>query len=344
MQEKHNPRLYLAPMQGYTDTVFRNTYARFFDGLDIAVTPFISTIRSKKIREKHVKSVLPELNQTMPLIPQLMSNAAEDFITMANRLYDLGYQEINWNLGCPYRQVANKYRGSGLLPHPEKIDAFLHQVIPAISNRVSVKVRIGRHDRGEIFKLIPLFNQYPISEIMIHPRLGIQMYEGEVDLDTFKECLAQSAHPVVYNGDIKTSADYHHLSARFPDVHGWMIGRGLIIDPFLPAMIKAGKDGPNIPDEKKLEIFRQFHDALFAVYREILYGPSHITDRMKGFWVYFSQRFSDGPGVFKKIKKTRRPEEYQQITDTFFNSGPQWTNGSGHPPDCETTGRFLDIC
>jgi tRNA-dihydrouridine synthase len=312
--------LYLAPLRGFTEYIYRNAFSRHFGEFDVAMAPFIPTMSDARLKNKHLKDVLPENNQAMPVIPQILGNNAEDFILLASRLYDLGYETVNWNLGCPFPMVAKKLRGSGLLPHPDKIATFLEETIPAIPNRLSIKARLGRKKTDEILTLLELFNRYPLDEVIVHPRTGKQMYDGEPDLDMFEECLRVSAHTVVYNGDINNLDTFNTFSRRFGSVNRWMIGRGALINPFLPAIIKNGKDG----GANKVEVFRAFYEDLFEQYRSEFHGPGHLLDRMKGFWTYFSRSFKDGHKVKKKIHRTLKLDRYLKIVDRFFEEGAEW--------------------
>ncbi len=183
--------------------------------LTLPSAPFITTQHGKRIRPSQTRELLPENNSGMPVIPQILSNDPDAFIILAKYLYDMGHETINWNIGCPFPMVANKQRGSGMLPFPDKIDAFLEKTLSAIPNTLSIKTRLGRNDVNEIFQLMPIFNRYPLTEIIIHPRTGRQMYEGKTDLKTFETCLFLSHHPVVYNGDITDIDTFRALSGRF---------------------------------------------------------------------------------------------------------------------------------
>jgi tRNA-dihydrouridine synthase len=282
----------------------------------VAIAPFITTKKGCKLKRKHVKDVLPENNTGPPVIPQILSKAPGDFIILANYLFDLGYRTVNWNLGCPYPMVANKKRGSGMLPHKEMIQEFLDRVVPGLHGGLSIKVRLGWRTKEDIFNLIPVLNQYPLTEIIVHPRTGLQRYQGEVDLEAFRDCMALIRHPVVYNGDIRTCADFTRLSQQFADLNRWMIGRGCIANPFLPALIKNGKD--DIQD--KLYTLRQFHESLFFAYADVLDGPSHLLNKMKGLWKYFYLVFKDCPKAMKKIKKATRPDHYLDRVNHFFET------------------------
>jgi len=314
--------LYLAPLRGLTDYIYRNTYSRHFDGFDAAVSPFIPTVSSARFTKTHLKDVLPENNAAMPIIPQIIGNNPDDFIPLAERLCDLGYESVNWNLGCPFPMVAKKQRGSGLLPYPEKIQAFLDKTIPAISNHLSIKARLGRKKTDEILGLLKIFNQYPLDEVIIHPRTGKQMYDGEPNLEMFEKCLKVSGHPMVYNGDINKLDTFKLFSQRFETVSRWMIGRGVLANPFLPAIIKNGKDDTG----NKVALFKQFYDDLFDQYRQEFQGPGHLLDRMKGFWTYFSRSFKNSRKIQKKIHRTQKLDRYLKIVNRFFEEEAKWAD------------------
>lgn len=311
-----NMTLYMAPLKGFTDYLFRNTFADYFGGFDLAVAPFISTRTDNKIKRKYVKDVWPERNTRLPVIPQILSKSARDFTVLANYLYELGYETVNWNLGCPYPMVANKKRGSGMLPHTDRIHHFLDHVIPRINGSLSIKIRLGWETADDSFRLVPILNQYPLTELIIHPRTGLQRYDGQTDLDAFGHCLALSAHPVVYNGDIRTAEIFNQLSLRFQDVSRWMIGRWCLADPFLPHNIKTGKD--DIRD--KIERMKRFHAALHEQYCTVLDGPGHVLNKMKGLWKFFCLPFSDCNKALKKIKKATRPDQYLHLVNRFFDT------------------------
>lgn len=318
-------KLCLAPLRGITDALFRNTLAEFFPGIDFAVAPFISTTRGPGIKPSHLKEVLPENNQCMPMVPQILSKDAGNFIPLARALNDLGYHTVNWNLGCPYPMVARKGRGSGMLPFPERIEGFLERFFSVSPTRLSVKMRLGRHHIDEIFELLPILNQYPIKEIVIHPRTGIQMYEGKPHLEVFEKSLDLCRHPITYNGDIVNPDGFKALQQRFAKIETWMIGRGAVADPFLCSSLK----GRVWDIEDRIELFRKFHKTLFLRYARRLYGPSHLLNRMKGLWAYFAKSFEDGQRLRKKINKTQKVHHYEAVVDAFFETGPQWVETPG---------------
>lgn len=235
----------LAPMQGLTEVLFRRVYEECFPGaITSAVAPFIALTRNLRFSTDNaqIADVLPENNAgSIPVIPQILGKESDEFITLSNRLYDLGYNEINWNMGCPMRAIAAKHRGSGILPYPEEVRAILDKIIPAMKPSLSVKVRLGLKDKNDIFRLVPVLNDYPLASVTIHPRLGRQQYTGQPDLDTFDEVLPLLKTPVIYNGDILTAADARRIQERFPQVGDLMIGRGVLYNPLLPLEIENSK-------------------------------------------------------------------------------------------------------
>lgn len=314
--------LYLAPLQGFTDKVFRNSFSRHFQGFDLAIAPFISALQEGRHKKMEMRDVLPEENRLLPVIPQIMGNNPHDFAVVANKLFDMGYPSVNWNLGCPYKMVAKKQKGSGLLCFPERIDAFLDTVFSLMKTRLSIKMRLGRYEKSEIDALSPILNRYPLDEITVHPRTGVQMYEGTADLDAFDHATRILNHTLVYNGDIRNHEDFLRISRIFKFIDRWMIGRGVLSDPFLPMTIKHGCD--TLSNTKKIEMIKQFHDDYYMERRAYLSGPAHLTDRMKSFWSYLAPSLEGGDGFFKHVKKVKNPEQYEDVVERFFDRGIRW--------------------
>lgn len=314
--------LILAPMQGLTDAIFRGVYFSHFSGIDEAMAPFVSTMGERRLNPARLKDLLPRNNPgEIPLTPQILGNVADDFLFLADKLVALGYDTVNWNMGCPHSKVAKKQRGSGLLPWPDLIDAFLQAVCPKMPCALSIKLRLGRHDKDEIHRLLPIFDRYPLKELILHPRTGVQMYTGEADPDAFARVLGRSNHRLVYNGDIVSQSVFDALTERFPHVRRFMIGRGVLANPFLPAEIK--KERRDRSDD--LDLIRAFHDDLFGAYLQRWYGPVHVTGRMKGFWTYLSISFPEEKKEVKKILKAKNNDQYQRAVSRFFDGSPRFS-------------------
>ncbi|HNX24161.1 MAG TPA: tRNA-dihydrouridine synthase family protein [Spirochaetota bacterium] len=305
------PIIQLAPIKGVTDKTFRSAFVRHFGGLDSALAPFVRMSDS----ESRIKSLSPELNPGIRTVPQILAKSPDEFLALAEKFRNMGCGEVNWNIGCPFTVVVKRGEGAAMLQYPDMIASFLEKVFAEISISVSVKMRLGMHSPDEIIKLMPVLNAYPVKEIAVHPRTGEQMYDGEIYLDAFESALKLSAHPVIYNGDLKTVSDYNRLRESFPSVKGWMIGRGLLINPFLAMEIVTGKIET---DEVKSERIKQFIDYLLDAYIQELQSPAHVLDKMRGVWYYLSQSFPDSRKVEKRIRKAGSLNHYRDEVRRIF--------------------------
>jgi len=308
--------IYLAPIQGITDRIYRNLFPHYFKGVDLAIAPFISSAKRMKPGNNLLRDFYPGRNTGIPTIPQILSSSPDDFAVLANMLYDIGCGTVNWNLGCPFPMVRKKGRGAGMLCYPARVEAFMEKALPALKPALSIKLRLGLTCPDEVLELIPIFNRFPLTELIIHPRTGVQMYEGEVNLDVFGQCLTLSQHRIVYNGDIDSFEKYDLLAKRFGSVDRWMIGRGLIGDPFLAEKIKFNTEKPC---HEKIKIMRTFHDHLFEEYLKVLSGPAHITNKMKEIWTYMGSFLENRKKILKKIRKTHHRDSYVDVVNKIFD-------------------------
>lgn len=303
-----NFKLLSSPLQGFTDYRFRNAQQKYFGGIDTFYAPYIRLNGKLKIKSSYARDLLPENNTTLEVIPQVITNDAEEFLFVARYVRELGYKELNWNLGCPYPMVTNRGMGSGLICDPNKIDAILDRAHNETDILVSMKMRMGYENPEEILHTFPILEKYPIKNIAIHARIGKQLYKGGVNLEAFKKCVETSKQKLYYNGDITTVKGFKAMQEQFPSIDHFMIGRGLIADPFLPSMIK--NNTTEYPKDR-WSIFKEFHDEIYHQYDASLSGPTPIKMKMLGFWEYFSQSFSNSQKTYKKIKKASNPVKYQ---------------------------------
>lgn len=297
-----------SPLQGFTDYKFRNAINHYFGGIDTYYAPYIRLNGKMIIKSSYHRDLLPENNSELELIPQVITNDADEFLFVAKYVKELGYNELNWNLGCPYPMVTKSGMGSGLICNTPKIDNILERVHSESDIIVSMKMRLGYENTQEIIDVFPILDKFPIKNIAIHARLGKQLYKGGVHLDAFQNCIDTSKHKLYYNGDITSVSKFREMQDRFPSIDHWMIGRGLIADPFLPSMIKQNTtDYP----ANKMELFSAFHATLYDGYSQSLSGPAHILLKMHHLWEYFSVIFSNPHKVLKKINKTKNIRNYE---------------------------------
>jgi len=323
-------KLFLAPIHGVTLDHYRNQFAEIFEGFDAYYAPFIATAEEKKVGKTIFRDILPKSDTTMNVVPQLLGNNGTDFRNYASIIADMGYKEINWNIGCPSGTVIKKKKGSGILPHPDMIKAFLDEVCKDDSYDLTVKMRLGLDKLEEGIDVIDLLNQYPLSGVTIHGRTGKQQYEGHVDLDSFEVLYSACKHEMTYNGDIYTVEDFKRIQARFPLINKFMLGRGALKNPFLPSIIK----GINISDSEKLKKMKDFHDSLYNYYKSQLSIDKHsisqlakdklLLSKMKEFWVFKSTHVDPSGKHFEELKKSTTCDVYLDIVDQMLETSGSW--------------------
>lgn len=314
-----NHTLLSSPLQGFTDFRFRNAFNKHFGGIDTFYAPYIKLNGKLEIKKAYERDLLPENNQSIEVIPQVMTSDADEFLFVADYVKKLGYTELNWNLGCPYPMVTKRGMGSGLICDFVKIENILQKVYEKSDITVSMKMRMGYENNTEILNVLPILEKFPLKNIAIHARIGKQLYRGGVDLDAFQRCLENTKHKLYYNGDITSVAKFKEMQELFPSIDHWMIGRGLIADPFLPNMIKSNSDVHPI---NKLKTFKEFHDTIYNEYGQALSGQHHLLLKMTSFWEYFSTTFSNPHKTFKKIKKAKSVKAYDFAVNEILTNEP----------------------
>ncbi len=307
-------QIYLAPLQGFTDFIYRKTQAEIFGHIDKYFCPYISFGKQQQIRNSQMKDVLPESNQGLAVVPQVLVSDGNEFRELCKLLEGFGYREMNLNLGCPYPMVTNRGRGSALLQKPETIGEILDIAFSEFQLNFSVKMRSGLESEDEIFPVIETINRFPVSEVIYHPRIARQMYKGEVNVDLFQKIKEISVHPLIFNGDILSENDIRKVQNQVPGQTHWMIGRGVLKDPFLPLLLK----GENPEPVKRREMLFVFHEKIVAAYAAKLEGSSHLLQKMQAFWEYFAESFTNPHKVFKLIKKAGTTEKYESAVKTIF--------------------------
>lgn len=304
-------KYYLAPMEGITGYVYRNSYKKFFDNIDKYFTPFIVPNKSRSLKTKELRDVLPENNKEINIVPQILTNDSEGFITTSRKLQQLGYNEVNLNLGCPAGTVVSKNRGSGFLAKRKELDIFLDDIFKIDDMKISIKTRIGKDSPEEFYELIKIYNKYPIEELIIHPRTQKDFYGNKPNLEVFKDALSLSTNPICYNGDIFTVDDYNKLIKTFPKIKTVMLGRGILANPGLMNLIKN-----NISVDKKT--LKKFHDEILNNYIGLFNEETYVINRMKELFGYMIYIFSDNKKYIKKIKSAQKLSDYNEAVLSLF--------------------------
>ena len=304
-------KYYLAPMEGITGFIYRNSYEKFFGGIDKYFAPFVVPNSSKSLKTKELRDVLPENNKGINLVPQILTNDSEGFILTAKKLKDLGYNEINLNLGCPSGTVVGKKRGAGFLAHREELDKFLEEIFKIDDMKLSIKTRLGMDKPEEFYELIKIYNKYPMEELIIHPRTRQDFYGNKPNLEVFKDAISLSKNTVCYNGDIFTLEDHNKLVEEFKEVDKIMLGRGILANPALMNEILNNE----FMDKN---VLKEFHDEIFSKYREVFNEDRNAMFRMKELWGYMIYMFSNNKKYAKKIKKAQKVVDYNQAVTSLF--------------------------
>lgn len=301
-------KYYMAPLESVTTWIYRQAHAKIYGRLDKYFIPFLEPHEKRDFKTRELQEILPEHNENIYAVPQILTNRSEGFIKLAKALKDWGYEEINLNLGCPSKTVVTKGKGSGFLAKPEELERFLTEIFDALSGevKISVKTRIGKEDPEEFPALLKLFNKYPMEELIIHPRVQKDGYGNVPRLELYELAEKQSVNPLCYNGDLYTREQIRNFAERFPGTERLMFGRGFLRDPGL--LYNEGKDSKDI-----FEKFWAFHDLVYEGYQERNMGDRNVLFKMKELWSYQVYQFSEPERLFKTFKKVQDCNEYEQM-------------------------------
>lgn len=306
---------YFAPMEGVTTYLYRNAHHRYFGGVDKYFMPFFSPTIDQCFSKKELRDVLPENNQGTPVVPQILTKRAEDFIWAAGAFKAMGYTEINLNLGCPSGTVVAKGKGSGFLALPQELEKFLDEIFNKVDIKISIKTRLGRYDVSEFPALLALFHRYPMHEFIVHPRLQTDLYRGSVRLDAFSPAIQYPDVPLCYNGDLRTADNCHALLTRFPQVDALMLGRGLIANPALALQTRG--DATITPD-----VIYSFLDEIYEGYCDIFGSRRNAMLRMKEMFTHMGVLFQGSEKLVKQLRKTDDWVVYSQIVKEIVATCP----------------------
>ena len=304
--------LYAAPMEGLTSWLWRQAHREIFGGVDKYFTPFLSPNANLCFQRRE----LDEIPGEPDTVPQLLTNRSDHFLWAAGELKARGYQEVNFNLGCPSGTVTAKRKGSGLLAYPEELARCLDGIFAGTTDmRVSVKTRIGKNDPAEWEGLLALYERYPLYELIVHPRIQREFYKGAVHRDAFDRALAVYAGRLVYNGDLFTAADVAAFQAQYPQVEAVMVGRGLMADPALARRLRGGAPASR-------QELTEFHGVLLEGYRQRLDGPAPVLHRMRELWNYLVERFEETERPLKAIRKAKDLAVYETAAGEILRNCP----------------------
>ena len=291
-------------MQGYTDFEYRRIHSRHCGGVDTYYTPFIRWEKGG-IREKDIKDILPENNEGLHLVPQIICADTDEFNRLADTIQEHGYEEMDLNMGCPAPMQTKLMRGSGILPYPTRVSALLKEMERRPEVRFSAKMRLGLEGKEEWRELSGMLNSSCLKHLTVHPRIGKQMYKGEVDMDAFNEVYSSIHIPIIYNGDVTSMEQVSSLLERYPDLPGIMMGRGLLARPTLAQECLMGKE---MPHEERMSILMQMHEDMLGYCTRKYKVDSQILLHIHAFWEYQESQLERK--TWKKIMKAGNMKNY----------------------------------
>lgn len=299
-------KLFFAPLQGYTDHIYRSIHNEVAGGIDEYFSPFVrcdgGTIRNKDLRD-----IAPENNSGISFVPQVIAAGADELVPLLDAVGQAGYRRVDLNLGCPFPLQTARGRGAAALANPNKVGQMMQLLQQHSSLKASVKMRLGFTSTDEGLKTIVILNNFDLQYITIHPRLGVQQYKGEPDLEAFARLKEASHHPIVYNGDITSPDDIDRIASLFPDLYGIMIGRGLLARPTLA---KEWREGRECSEGERLATSVEMHRRLYEYACRTLQGDQQVLARMQAFWEY--QKPLVDKKVYKRLMKTTSLRNYEE--------------------------------
>ena len=301
---------YFAPMEGLTDSVYRREHHRFFGGVDRYYMPFFSPTIHRALTSREIRELPKAESEAFTAVPQVLTKDPGDFLWAAEVIRDLGYGEINLNIGCPSGTVVAKGKGSGMLRDLDELARFFDSVFSDSPLPISVKTRIGLENPEEFVDILELYNQYPMQELIIHPRVRKQFYDGQVHREWFAYAVEHSRNPLCFNGDIRTSSEIDALQAQYPGLNAVMIGRGLVADP---GMLSGGTD---------IAVLEAFLNALMDNYETEFASCRNALFRMKENWAHLHDRFEGSDRLWKKMRKTTDAAEFRRLSAELLHTCP----------------------
>lgn len=307
-------RIWLAPLHGITNFMFRNSLYRHFGGMDCCVTPFLPVQEAAKLNVRNWRDIWPKHNTQVPAIPQLMGNKPDHFVDTMRAVHDLyGYEAFNWNIGCPVAQVVRRRRGCGIMPDPDTVEAVVRAATTQTPFRFSVKMRLGLHDPSEGLAILERLENYPLDFIVIHPRLGVQMYDGTPDLEQMDLFCRHTTHRIVYSGDLFSVEDYQRLSARFPTVDDWMLGRGILQNPFLAEELKGMDTGDC--RQRFLKYYQLWTSEMLDAVKE-----KSTLAKLKELWHYYAFHLRLPSDTLRQLLRINDFDEFYDQTLALLNN------------------------
>ena len=298
-------KIEFAPLQGYTDAIYRTIHNKVFGGINSYYSPFIR-LEKGEVRQKDIKDILPENNENINLVPQIIVNSNEEFLKLTESVCNLGYKRIDINMGCPFPLQTKKGRGAAILQNTKHLENIVESINSINDIDFSIKMRLGMDSAEDAKGALEIINKAKLHHLTIHPRIAKQQYKGEIDYQTFDYIYQNCLHPIIYNGDILSQEDIYNIINIYPKIEGIMIGRGLLAKPYLAMELNKTI---RLSVSERLSMIMKLHDAIYDHYSSVMQGEHQLLLKMKTFWEYLDEEIGKKP--YKAIKKSVNIKKYE---------------------------------
>ena len=298
-------KIEFAPLQGYTDAIYRTIHNKVFGGINCYYSPFIR-LEKGEVRQKDIKDILPENNENINLVPQIIVNSNEEFLKLTESVCNLDYKRIDINMGCPFPLQTKKGRGAAILQNTKHLEDIVESINSINDIDFSIKMRLGMDSAEDAKGALEIINKAKLHHITIHPRIAKQQYKGEIDYQTFDYIYQNCLHPIIYNGDILSQEDIYNIINIYPKIEGIMIGRGLLAKPYLAMELNKTI---RLSVSERLSMIMKLHDAIYDHYSSVMQGEHQLLLKMKTFWEYLDEEIGKKP--YKAIKKSVNIKKYE---------------------------------
>ncbi|MCH5347411.1 MAG: tRNA-dihydrouridine synthase family protein [Muribaculaceae bacterium] len=305
----------IAPLQGFTDAVWRCVHACVMARYGLSLTYFAPFARVEHgvVRPRDRRDIDPAANHNVDLVPQAIFRDVKELTAIIDAFTASGYSEVNLNMGCPFPLQTRKGRGAAVVGNA----ALLAEVADVIDRypdcNFSIKMRPGVNTLDEWRPAMEQINAMRLTRVIVHPRRAADGYRGGIDFDTFGEILAQCRHPLYYNGDIQTIEDFNQISERFTAAAGVMIGRGVLARPSLPVEIAAGEEWP-VEARRRLWL-EIFSDVSRHIIDTTVGGAHQALSRLKPRLEYVEVGVIDRK-LLKALKKENNAGRFLSLIET----------------------------
>jgi len=306
------PATMLAPMAGVTDTIFRRVI-RGLGGCGLIMTEFTSAEGVTRSAAKTLRYLYYDADEH-PIAAQLFGADAEVMAAAAALVEDLGFDQVDINLGCPAKKVV-KCGGSGLLRDLKLLEGVLTSVRAAVRIPMTIKMRSGWDDANVVaVDVARMAEGIGVEAIAVHPRTRVQGYSGQADWSVIARVKNAVTIPVIGNGDIRSPEDAERMVAQ-TGCDAVMIGRTAATNPWIFRQMEQYFSTGRYDEPSEVDRYRLLTDYFRSLVAAEL--PDAIG-KMKQFACWFTHGVRNGSVLRHEVHSSRTPEEVLQRVEDFF--------------------------